>query len=95
MSSSANSPSVRLLSRPELKTLKGFPFSNPTLLRLEKAGKFPPRFYLTSKTSVWKESDIDNYIKERELAQEEAIARQTAPATAARTSRRRIPKVAG
>lgn len=72
------SPIGRLLTREQLK-LKGISLSNPTLLRLEKAGQFPHRIYLGRKTPAWSEVELD-----RHLDASRAIPTMTEKALAAR-----------
>ena len=56
---------MRVLSRPDLKTLKGIPFSNTWLLELEREGKFPRRIHLGERRHGWLESEIDAWIEAR------------------------------
>jgi prophage regulatory protein len=51
--------SDRLLTFPELKPLKGIPYTRQHLARLEKAGKFPARVQIGANRVGWLESEID------------------------------------
>lgn len=77
----APSPIGRLLSREQLR-LKGIHLSNPTLLRLEKAGKFPKRIYAGAKTPLWSEVELDAH-----LTVSRDVPTLTAPALKARHPR--------
>ena len=52
---------VKLLSRKGLAT-RGISLSNSQLLRLEKAGKFPRRSYISPRKPVWDENAIDQHL---------------------------------
>lgn len=60
----------RLLTRFDLRDL-GIRYVNVSLLRLERAGKFPKRVYLSSHRVAWWESEIHAYLdtKSRERNQ--------------------------
>ena len=77
----------RVLIRAQLKSDKGVPFSNATLLRLERKGQFPRRFHLSAKVPAWLESDIDQWIESRRLNPTSARV-HTDPATTARMAKR-------
>ena len=53
-----------LLTRPELNG-RGIRLSNTQLLRLEAAGQFPRRIYLTPARVVWYVHEIDAWIESR------------------------------
>lgn len=56
-----------MLDRKALKA-KGVPFSNPHLLELEAAGRFPRRLYLGEKGKgrvAWVESEVDAWLLDR------------------------------
>lgn len=84
---SANVPALRFLTRPQLKEAKGIGWSNPVLLRKERAGDFPKRVYLSQKVPVWLESDIDAWMLAK-LNGPRAVNTLTVNATATRTRRR-------
>lgn len=45
--------------------------SRSTILRLESLGHFPPSLKLSPRRIGWKKKDIINWIKEREIKNEE------------------------
>jgi prophage regulatory protein len=53
---------VKLLRFPELKSVKGIPYSRVHVGRLEKAQKFPKRVHLSASTVAWVESELDDHI---------------------------------
>ena len=53
---------MRLLSRVELKTVKGVNFSRSQLGRLIKAGKFPKPVKLGENRNAWPDAEIDHHI---------------------------------
>lgn len=57
--------SARILSLPELKSLKGVRWSDSHLGRLEKDGLFPRRIQFGANTVGWLESEIDKYIESK------------------------------
>jgi prophage regulatory protein len=56
---------MRMLSRIELKTKKGIPFSRQHIHRLIAAGKFPPPCKIGENTNAWPEHEIDQYLEDR------------------------------
>lgn len=56
--------SVVLITRSEL-CLLGIEYSNTHLLRLERAGLFPKRIYLSPHKICWKQTEIGAWIHER------------------------------
>ena len=50
---------VRFLRHAQLRQMKGIPFSQAHLGRLEKAGRFPRRVFLGPKTVAWREDELD------------------------------------
>jgi predicted DNA-binding transcriptional regulator AlpA len=66
----------------------GIPFSNPTLLRKEKRGEFPSRFYLSPKVPVWNAAEVSQWIVDRQAASSKPNTFVTGPATAAKARRR-------
>ena len=58
----------RVLTRAQLKTFLGIGLANATLLRLERKGQFPARFYLTEKSPVWRESAVLEFLSKREAS---------------------------
>ncbi len=63
---------VRILTYPELKSLKGIPYSRQYLAVLEKAEKFPRRVSLgIGKGRIgWIEAEIDEWLKDRAAARD-------------------------
>lgn len=60
-------PTRLVVTYPQLKSI-GPDFSNVQLIRLEKAGKFPRRFYLSAKKPVWYLADVEAWIAEKAAA---------------------------
>lgn len=56
-----------VLLYPQLKSL-GPDFSNVQLLRMERVGRFPKRFYLSAKRPCWYKRDIIQWIEQRAAA---------------------------
>lgn len=56
---------MRLLSLPELKSVKGIPHSRAHIHRLVKAGKFPAPIHISDNRIVWTEKSIDELVAER------------------------------
>ena len=81
-------PMVQVLIKASLKAM-GIPFSNPTLLRMERRGTFPHRFYLGSKTPAWNVSAVMTWLAEREASVGERNA-VTDQATRAKLRRKGI-----
>lgn len=42
--------------------------SKPTLWRMEQRGELPPKIRITERVSGWRESDIQKWMKEREIS---------------------------
>jgi predicted DNA-binding transcriptional regulator AlpA len=55
--------SRRLIRREELRKL--IPLADTTIYELEKAGNFPRRVYLTSRSVAWDLSEVEHWIDER------------------------------
>jgi predicted DNA-binding transcriptional regulator AlpA len=53
---------IKLLSFPELKSLKGIPYTRRYLRTLEAKGKFPRRRRIGGRTVVWVEAEIDSAV---------------------------------
>jgi prophage regulatory protein len=56
---------LRLLSRKDLREMKGITFSTVQLWRLERQNKFPLRVRLSEQRVAWVEEEIDAWIKAR------------------------------
>ena len=61
---------MKILRYHELKQIKGIPWSNVHLRRLEKVEKFPGRVNLAEGTVGWVESEIDDWIEQRVKARD-------------------------
>jgi prophage regulatory protein len=72
MPAAFRSDDMRLLRRTELKSLKGIPWSDMHLGRLEKRGEFPRRVRLGANTVGWLESEIDAFLAAKAAEREEA-----------------------
>lgn len=53
----------RIIRKPELLNMLGL--SDPTVYRLEKAGRFPKRLRLGGNSCGWLASEVDGWIAER------------------------------
>src|SRR2546427_12113665 len=58
----------RLVSKKELKTIHGIPYSFAHIARLEKAGLFPKRIILGACRVAWYEDEIEDCKAERPRA---------------------------
>ena len=56
----------RVIRKPEL--MSRIPLSDPTIWRLEKAGRFPKRLQLGGNSVGWLEEEIDAWLAERVAA---------------------------
>lgn len=56
---------MRLLSMPDLKTVKGISYSRPHLFRLIKSGKFPVPCKIGMNRNAWPEPEIDAWVEQR------------------------------
>lgn len=59
----------QLLDRKALEA-RGITYTNPHLLKLEKAGRFPRRVRLTPYRVAWVEAEIDTWVEARIAARE-------------------------
>ena len=57
---------TRVIRKPEL--LSRIPLSDPTIWRLEKAGRFPKRLQLGGNSVGWIEEEIEAWLAERMAA---------------------------
>ncbi len=55
----------RLVTKKELKTLCGIPYTPQHIARLEAAGKFPKRVQLGPNRVAWLLSEVDAWVSER------------------------------
>jgi prophage regulatory protein len=63
----------RLVSKKELKTLCGIPYSPQHIARLEAAGAFPKRIRLGQNRVAWLLTEVEEWLEVR-IAQREASA---------------------
>ena len=66
----------KLVSKKELKTVLGIPYSFAHIARLEAAGKFPRRVKLGACRVAWMLDEVTQWIEER-IAQRDAHAGDT------------------
>lgn len=59
---------TRVIRKPEL--LSRVPLSDPTIWRMEKAGRFPKRLQLGGNSVGWLEEEIDAWLAERLAARD-------------------------
>jgi len=64
----------RLVSKKELKTIYGIPYSFQHIARLEKAGLFPKRIQLGAGRVAWYAHEIEEWIASRPRSGPAAIA---------------------
>jgi prophage regulatory protein len=64
----------KLVSKKELKTVLGIPYSGQHIARLEAAGAFPQRIRLGQNRVVWLLVEVEEWLNER-IAKREASAR--------------------
>ena len=55
----------RLVSKKELKTVCGIPYTPQHIARLEAAGQFPKRVQLGPNRVAWVMSEVDTWVNER------------------------------
>ncbi len=63
----------QIVSKKELKTVCGIPYSPQHIQRLENAGRFPKRIKLGANRVAWLVTEVEAWINER-IAQRDAIA---------------------
>ena len=63
----------KLVSKKELKTLCGIPYSPQHIARLEAAGQFPKRIRLGQNRVAWLLTEVEEWLEVR-IAQREATA---------------------
>lgn len=64
---------MRLLSYEDLKA-KGVPYTKGHLWRMIRAEKFPKPVKLGEARNAWVETEIDEWIKDRVVARDNAVA---------------------
>ena len=62
----------RLVSKKELKSVYGIPYSFAHIARLEAAGQFPSRVRLGARRVAWFEDEIEEWIASRPRASQRA-----------------------
>ena len=62
----------KVVSKKELRTVCGIPYSPQHIARLEAAGKFPKRIQLGQNRVVWLVAEIEEWLNER-IATRDAI----------------------
>ena len=75
---------LQVLNKAALKAI-GITLSNVTLCRMERTGRFPRRFYLSSKCPVWDVGEVSNWLAARRA---EAAVPNLTTEKAARARRR-------
>ena len=55
----------RLVSKKELRTVCGIPYTPQHIARLEKAGRFPQRIKLGPNRVAWVLSEVEAWVRER------------------------------
>lgn len=65
---------ARLVSKKELRTVCGIPYSPQHIARLEAAGKFPKRVRLGQNRVAWLLKEVEEWLNER-------IAKRDAPSS--------------
>ena len=65
----------KVVSKKELRSVCGIPYSPQHIARLEAAGKFPKRIRLGQNRVVWLVAEVEEWLNER-IATRDAIAPQ-------------------
>ena len=63
----------RLVSKKELRTVCGIPYTPQHIARLEAAGKFPKRVQLGLNRVAWLLSEVDAWISERVMVRDTSV----------------------
>lgn len=63
----------RLVSKKELRTVCGIPYTPQHIARLEAAGKFPKRVRLGPNRVAWLLSEVDAWVNERLTCRDASI----------------------
>ncbi len=66
----------KVVSKKELKTVCGIPYSPQHIARLEAAGRFPKRIRLGQNRVVWLVAEIEEWLNER-IAKRDVVDQQT------------------
>lgn len=67
-------PERLLVSKKELKTVVGIPYSSQHIARLEKAGQFPQRIRLGECRVAWVYAEVCQWINDRIARRDPAIS---------------------
>ena len=65
----------KLVSKKELKTVCGIPYSPQHIARLEAAGRFPKRISLGQNRVAWLLPEVEEWINERIAKRDEFVER--------------------
>ncbi|HEY8948344.1 MAG TPA: AlpA family phage regulatory protein [Rhizomicrobium sp.] len=65
----------KLVSKKELKTVCGIPYSPQHIARLETAGRFPKRISLGQNRVAWLLPEVEEWINERIAKRDEFVER--------------------
>jgi prophage regulatory protein len=76
---------TQTIRRAELRRL--VPLADTTIWELEQRGEFPRRFYLTPRCVVWTLSEVEEWIRQRKLADAEALRPLAGPDVRLRRTR--------
>jgi prophage regulatory protein len=66
---------MKLVTKKELRTLLGVPYSPQHIARLEAAGRFPKRIKLGENRVAWLQAEVEKWIEERIAASRKADLR--------------------
>ena len=66
----------KVVSKKELRTVCGIPYSPQHIARLEAAGRFPKRIRLGQNRVVWLVAEIEEWLNER-IAKRDVVDQQT------------------
>jgi len=71
---------MRMLTYPELKSMKGIPYSRVHIRRLRLAGAFPQAVKLGGNTLAWVEAEIDDWLEEKAAERRRTSTADSGPA---------------
>jgi prophage regulatory protein len=69
--------SKQVVSKKELRTVCGIPYSPQHIARLEKAGHFPKRLVLSQNRVAWLLAEIEEWLDERIAKREASVTTDT------------------
>jgi len=67
----------RIVSKKELKSVCGIPYSPQHIARLEAAGRFPRRLTLGQNRVAWLLSEVEAWLDERIASRDEVVVSDT------------------